>query len=101
MIISTTNLNNIKNKITTSRIEGIEFIIGTDTNDGIELNASYNDIKNILNIGKLPVIKYNNTYIFVSSLEENVNYYNLIPVNSSYSFGAEGITTNLLGGELA
>lgn len=99
MIISTTDLNNIENKIITPQIEGIEFIIGTDVNSGIELNANYNDIINILGARKLPIIKYNNRYIFISNVSVNEEGYCLLQTNNSgYEFGAENMTTNLSGG---
>ena len=100
MIISTTDLNNIENKITTLQIEGIEFIIGTDTNDGIELNANYNDIINLLEAGKLPVIKYNNKYMFISTISADEGPCSLQTTND-YNFGAGNMTTNLIGGEMA
>ena len=64
MIISTTNLNNIENKITNPQVEGIVFVPSAST--------SYNAVKNYLINGKLPVFDFGNgIYRFIDHLEED------------------------------
>ena len=102
MIISTNNLNNIENKITTPQIEGIEFINTTgdlSENPPLTLQANYNDLINILQNNKLPIIKIgeenNLQYRFIEQFgfdSENSQY--KLTVKNSFSFTAPDTTTN-------
>lgn len=100
MIISTTNLNNIENKITTSQIEGIEFItVSYDVNTNtITLNASYSDLINLLTNNKLPILKSldNNGYEcdFINSIYYNEDFDTYDCKSSQCLFTAPNATTN-------
>ena len=103
MIISTNNLNNIENKITIPQIEGIEFINTTGDlfeNPPLTLQANYNDLINILQNNKLPIIKTSEEndilqYSFISAFgfdSENSQY--RLKVKNSFDFTAPDATTN-------
>lgn len=100
MIITINNLNNIETKITTPQIGGIEFINAV-LNDGVVtgINASYNDIINIIEIGKLPIIIYSNSngkeFMFISNISFNDSYY-IIELIDGSKFQAENATTNMV-----
>ena len=104
MIISTNNLNNIENKITTPQIEGIEFINTTgdlSENPPLTLQANYNDLINILQNNKLPIIKIseeNNilSYSFIEAFgfDSESSQYAIEVINNGFVFTAPDATTN-------
>ena len=103
MIISTDNLNNIENKIAIPQIEGVEFINTTgdlSENPPLTLQANYNDLINILQNNKLPIVKMseeNNSlqYNFIDtfSFDSTSSKYKL-KVKNGLSFIAPDATTN-------
>lgn len=101
MIISTTDLNNIENKIINPQIEGIEFIIGSydENTQTTTLNASYNDLINLLTNNKLPVLRFfdNNGCFYEFMLKlyqvDDSNIYCCLG-STSRTFTALNATTN-------
>lgn len=103
MIISTDNLNNIENKITTPQIEGIEFINTTgdlSENPPLILQANYNDLINILQNNKLPIIKTSEEnnflqYGFIDTFSfDSTSSQCRLTVKNGLSFIAPDATTN-------
>lgn len=100
MIITTNSLNNIETKITTPQIGGIEFIDTVLDESGAIINASYNDIMAIIEVGKLPIIVYNNNnnnikgFIFILNIFFNGSSYRVECIDN-FNFTAENATTNM------